>query len=98
MALHVAAAAGLPEAGGDLKLCLGIEADALGLAGGAGGVGDFPRAARHLGHRCLLALQQSGRGWYEAATTGQLICRTEQAIDACVIQHMLLLCRGEEAR
>ena len=52
--------ADLPQALGHRQLRLGIRADALGLAGGAGGVGDLAGAGRHRRDCLRLEQQQAG--------------------------------------
>ena len=63
--------ADLPQALGHRQLRLGIQADALGLAGGAGGVGDLAGAGRHRRDCLRLEQQQAGFSGLEVAALGE---------------------------
>ncbi len=93
MALDVAAGAGLDQAVGHCQLRGQIQAHALGLAGGAGGVGDLAGAVMQ-------------RGWLRHATAMNVAldageaggAGADQAVDAGTVEHMALLLGGEEPR
>ena len=88
--LHLAAGAGLDQAVGHRQLRVQIQTHALGLAGGAGGVGDLAGAGMQLGrlcHRAAMNVVLDGDETRSAVA--------DQAVDAGTVEHMALLIGGE---
>lgn len=88
--------AGLPQAARHGQLHLGIQADALGLSGGAGGVGNFYCARRQLGHHRQTALSNLRRNRSEAQGSKSRGIGGNQAVDASTVEHVTLLSGREE--
>ena len=93
MPLHLAAGAGLDQAVGHCQLCVQVQAHALGLAGGAGGVGDLAGARMQL---CRLRDRAVINIVFHAGEAGGT--SADQAVDAGTVEHMALLLGGEEPR
>ena len=96
MPLDLTRHAGLPQAARHGQLHLGIQANALGLPGSAGGVGDFNCACRQFGHHRQTALSNLRRSRTEAQGSKNRGIGGNQAVDAGTVEHVTLLSRREE--
>ena len=97
MALDAARRADPGEAARHRELRAGIQAHALGLAGGARGVGDLDRARRQRRHRARHALEDTLVNFLKAGDARGHDRVADQGVDAGTVEHMRLLLRREES-